>query len=430
MKLASAVVVLTLLVTIGASFHALAQSEEGQVFQLIRGIDTKVINLYVLTEQFHFGTATIKLTLDGSGNVAGLPQVEEDAARRGKEAFAEALVNIMSSWKFTPGASGPMYVTVAVPSEGEAETEGKIASISVDLKSLALAEGLTIGLEKPQVLGLVAQEGFYDNVYLAGAPPKVIEAYEKKGYVFLGGVWGKLGPFFQVVFTILFLGLVGTLVWSWKKVFRPWEPTIKGQSGGLLFWSRKKAKRNGFESEPAKQIEELWIKAIHNSQNGDDWDNGGKPHIIGALEICKQQKENYPLFEIFESGLQNHLVNGNKWWTSQEVDRAVDRTAAIRVEERRGPLDWLWAIGSLSPLFGLFGTVWGISQAFGKIKGVTDTRLLMQKLAGDINIALSTTIVGLLLAVPAFIFYYYFKYRVDNDATRIERYFGEITNRA
>jgi biopolymer transport protein ExbB/TolQ len=93
-------------------------------------------------------------------------------------------------------------------------------------------------------------------------------------------------------------------------------------------------------------------------------------------------------------------------------------------------LDWLWAIGSLSPLFGLFGTVWGISQAFGKIKGVTDTRLLMQKLAGDINIALSTTIVGLLLAVPAFIFYYYFKYRIDNDATRIERYFSEITNRA
>ena len=158
------------------------------------------------------------------------------------------------------------------------------------------------------------------------------------------------------------------------------------------------------------------------------WDYFGKPHIDEALRICEAYRGKYPLFEIFKTGLSNHLVNQNDWWTSQEVDRSVDRTASMLIEERRDPLDTLWAIGSLSPMVGLFGTVWGISQAFGKIRGVTETRMLMQKLAGDINVALATTIVGLVLGLVAFIVYYYFNYSLDKDASRIEKHFTEITN--
>ncbi|MCG8607686.1 MotA/TolQ/ExbB proton channel family protein, partial [bacterium] len=159
------------------------------------------------------------------------------------------------------------------------------------------------------------------------------------------------------------------------------------------------------------------------------WKHFGEPIINDALALCEKNRD-VPLCQIYESGIRNHKINRNNWWASQEIDRSVDRTAAVKFEERRGVLDWLWAIGSLSPMFGLGGTVWGISQAFGKIKGVTDTRLLMQKLAGDINIALSTTIVGLVLGVLAFLTYYYTKYFLDQQAANIEKHFTEITNEA
>jgi biopolymer transport protein ExbB/TolQ len=177
------------------------------------------------------------------------------------------------------------------------------------------------------------------------------------------------------------------------------------------------------------QLSGLELEAKEKEYEQFLWRYFGEPLINEALEICEKNR-NAPLCQIFESGLRNHKINRNNWWASQEIDRSVDRTAAVKFEERRGVLDWLWAIGSLSPMFGLGGTVWGISQAFGKIKGVTDTRLLMQKLAGDINIALSTTIVGLVLGVLAFLTYYYTKYFLDQQAANIEKYFTEITNEA
>ncbi len=198
--------------------------------------------------------------------------------------------------------------------------------------------------------------------------------------------------------------------------------------------------------QAAKTLEEIYNKVVVGAPDGNGSGNGmndndeaamedflwktlAKPKVKEALRICDRYQD-VPVFDIFKSGLRNHLVNRNQWWASQEIDRSVDRTTQTKIEDRRGPLDWLWAIGSLSPMFGLFGTVWGISQAFGKIRGVTDTRLLMQKLAGDINIALATTIVGLILGVLAFITYYYAKYFLDRDAARVEKYFTDITNLA
>lgn len=195
------------------------------------------------------------------------------------------------------------------------------------------------------------------------------------------------------------------------------------------------------EAEPGKTA----AVAIHHGHHSEEyyerflWNYFGEPHINRALEICAgmEMKENsakeskkFPLFDIFESGLRNHKINRNNWWASQEIDRSVDRTAAVRFEERRGALDGLWAIGSLSPMFGLGGTVWGISQAFGKISDVPDTRLLMQSLSGDINIALSTTIVGLVIGVLSIISYYFIKYFLDQQASQIEQYFTDLTNQA
>lgn len=163
------------------------------------------------------------------------------------------------------------------------------------------------------------------------------------------------------------------------------------------------------------------------------WEFFSRKEISRAIDVINEMKKEgkeYDLFDVFESGLNNHLINQNEWWASQEIDRAVDRSLALKVEERSRVLDRLWWIGSISPLAGLFGTVVGISLAFGKISGIKNVQMLMSRLAGDINIALSTTIVGLMIGILAFILFYFFKHRIEHQSSQVENYFIEITNLA
>ena len=115
---------------------------------------------------------------------------------------------------------------------------------------------------------------------------------------------------------------------------------------------------------------------------------------------------------------------------SQEIDRSVDRTLVTKIDERKGALDLLWALAGIFPMVGLLGTVFGISEAFGKIKDITDPRDLMTRLAGDINVALSTTIDGLIIGLIAVMCYYILKYRFEALAGRVDQYFIDITNKA
>ena len=72
----------------------------------------------------------------------------------------------------------------------------------------------------------------------------------------------------------------------------------------------------------------------------------------------------------------------------------------------------LASVGSASPFIGLFGTVWGIMNAFLNIAAKQDTSL--GTVAGPIAEALFATGLGLVAAIPAVIFYNKF----TNDLTR------------
>ncbi len=159
------------------------------------------------------------------------------------------------------------------------------------------------------------------------------------------------------------------------------------------------------------------------------WEGWCRGLVETALkEAEKRAEQGFELFDVFVAGLSNHLANRNEWYASQEIDRAVDRALADKVDTRRSNLDSLWAIGAIAPLVGLFGTVWGISKAFAKIQGIHEAELRMAKLAGDINIALSTTIAGLIIGIVAFVSYYAFKDRIERQASAVSNYFIRITN--
>ncbi len=79
----------------------------------------------------------------------------------------------------------------------------------------------------------------------------------------------------------------------------------------------------------------------------------------------------------------------------------------------------LEVIAAISPLLGLLGTVTGMYTVFNTIAKVGADEV--HKLSGGISEALITTIVGLVIAIPAFVAYSYFARRIDEAVLEMER---------
>ncbi len=85
------------------------------------------------------------------------------------------------------------------------------------------------------------------------------------------------------------------------------------------------------------------------------------------------------------------------------IDRSMDVAIAKEAEGLQSGLAILATIGSVTPFVGLFGTVWGIMNAFIEIAEQQNTNLAV--VAPGIAEALLATGLGLLAAIPAVIFY-------------------------
>lgn len=96
---------------------------------------------------------------------------------------------------------------------------------------------------------------------------------------------------------------------------------------------------------------------------------------------------------------------------TSRIDRSMDVAVAKEAEELQKGLPILATIGSTAPFVGLFGTVWGIMNAFIEIAEQQNTNLAV--VAPGIAEALLATGLGLLAAIPAVIFYN--KLSADSD---------------
>jgi biopolymer transport protein TolQ len=86
----------------------------------------------------------------------------------------------------------------------------------------------------------------------------------------------------------------------------------------------------------------------------------------------------------------------------------------------------LATIGSVSPYIGLFGTVWGIMNAFRGLQSVVQATLA--QVAPGIAEALIATALGLFAAIPAVVAYNRYTHDVDRLATRFETFIEEFSN--
>ncbi len=95
------------------------------------------------------------------------------------------------------------------------------------------------------------------------------------------------------------------------------------------------------------------------------------------------------------------------------IDRSMDVAIARQTERLNQGLTFLATVGSTAPFVGLFGTVWGIKNAFQDIAAQQNTNLAV--VAPGIAEALVATAMGLAAAIPAVIFYN----KLSTDADRI-----------
>lgn len=120
--------------------------------------------------------------------------------------------------------------------------------------------------------------------------------------------------------------------------------------------------------------------------------------------------------KIFAAGMiewrRSHRTDGGLIAGAQaRIDRSMDVAIAKENEDLQRGLPILATVGSTAPFVGLFGTVWGIMNAFIEIAEQQNTNLAV--VAPGIAEALLATGLGLLAAIPAVIFYN--KLSADSD---------------
>jgi len=108
------------------------------------------------------------------------------------------------------------------------------------------------------------------------------------------------------------------------------------------------------------------------------------------------------------------------------IERALNRACDSETTKLESSLGFLATAGSSCPFIGLFGTVWGIMNAFRGI-GVKGSAALAV-VAPGISEALIATAAGLAAAIPAVIFYNYYINQVKIMSVEIDSFSSEFLN--
>ena len=110
------------------------------------------------------------------------------------------------------------------------------------------------------------------------------------------------------------------------------------------------------------------------------------------------------------------------------VESVTRRAAAKEVTHLESWMALLGTIGSTAPFIGLFGTVYGIMDAFLSIGNQQNANLPV--VAPKIAEALIATAIGLVAAIPAVMAYNYFARRVQEIADTLESFAADVAARA
>jgi biopolymer transport protein TolQ len=152
---------------------------------------------------------------------------------------------------------------------------------------------------------------------------------------------------------------------------------------------------------------------------------------LDAVVPASQQFQNSPLALVFDFGYSevSRQVTTRGRLTNKA---AIERTLQLGISEELAKLErnmnWLATTATVSPFIGLFGTVWGIIDAFQAIGLAGSTS--MRTVAPGIAHALVATALGLFAAIPAAVFYNLFGQNIREFGARMEDFSLEFLNMA
>jgi biopolymer transport protein TolQ len=208
----------------------------------------------------------------------------------------------------------------------------------------------------------------------------------------------------SVLVQIVMLLLLGVSLTSWTYIFSKMFAIKKARSQTEEF------ERNFWSGG---SLVELYQAAVASRRNHADQ--------TGALE------------RIFEAGMSEyHKV---KAASKAALDagamldgarRAMRAAYQREMDALEAHLAFLASVGSVSPYVGLFGTVWGIMNAFRGLANVQQATLAA--VAPGIAEALVATAIGLFAAIPAVVAYNRYSHDIDRLAIRFETFIEEFSN--
>jgi biopolymer transport protein TolQ len=132
-----------------------------------------------------------------------------------------------------------------------------------------------------------------------------------------------------------------------------------------------------------------------------------------------------PLVAVFDGGYEEFKRQGGRGNTPA-VQRAMQISSSQELTRLERQMPWLATTGAVTPFIGLFGTVWGIIDAFHGL-GTTGAATL-RAVAPGISEALITTAAGLFAAIPAVIAYNFFTNEIREFGARMDDFSLEMMN--
>jgi len=157
-----------------------------------------------------------------------------------------------------------------------------------------------------------------------------------------------------------------------------------------------------------------------------------KARRLSEFNVLIENFPPHPLKALFEAGYQEVCAQvgnpGGPVRNPAAVQRALQIASSQQLSDLEQNLNWLATTGAVTPFIGLFGTVWGIMDAFIGLGSAGAASL--RAVGPGIAEALIATAAGLFVAVPAVIAYNQFLSKVRELGARMDSFSLEFLNAA
>ena len=223
------------------------------------------------------------------------------------------------------------------------------------------------------------------------------------------------------------LGAASPTNFSALAIFMRGDFVVKGVLIGLLaasLWSWTVIIDKFFRFRALRQQADAFEDQVNSGRSLEDVaaDYGERPKMALPRMLGAALKEWRDARA--KGGLSGPNADSHAAMLISRIDRMLDSIIARESRRVEEGLGLLAIVATASPFIGLFGTVWGIMHAFQAIAASKNTNLAI--VAPAISEALFTTAVGLIAAIPAYIFYNKFSTDAGRYAGRLEDFADDL----